>query len=147
MVRLSNSAQPFLPAVRASPLPQIVLQLLARLLQVAPVDGECTPRTAHLPVPAFAPAASSLATVEAVAPDGEAQAADVSIHANVSDHAKEDPNTNASLRAAPAATPQQVRERARRRVRQHAFCRDIWVLFGLPFFHHQSALTTPVQFE
>ena len=51
----------------------LVLQLLARLLQVAPVDG-CAPRTAYLTVPAFAPAAPSLATVEAMVPDGGAQA-------------------------------------------------------------------------
>ena len=57
-------------------------------------------------------------------PDGEAQAADVSHHANVPDHANEDPKTNASLAAAPAATPRQVRERARRRVRKHALWRD-----------------------
>ena len=121
------------PPRRTSSTSPLVLQLLARLLHVDPVDGECTPRTAHLPVPAFAPAASSMATVEAMDPDGGAQAADVSDHANVPDHENEDPNTNASLAGAAAATPRQVRERARRRVRQHAFWRDIWVLFGLPF--------------
>ena len=57
-VRLSKAAQPFLPAVRASPVPPLVLQLLVlpprplpRVLQVAPVDGSAhlTPRVCPIP--------------------------------------------------------------------------------------------------
>ena len=51
-------------------------------------------------------------------PFGEAQAADVYEHANVSDHTA-------------AATPRPARERARRRVRKDALWRDTWVFLGL----------------